>query len=159
MKKFLFILFLALSLHAQAQTVVSRMHGIKQTLIEWSVIGKDTMYYVPVIDYNNGLAEKIILSFVGKDNLLFTLQYLSEVKLEPGVTVRLDRAYEKNNVSMDNRIIGSGFRVYNVNGFLPYSVFWLRKFIRDDYKRCLKHFGLKYIPNEKKRKSDDDLYY
>lgn len=159
MKKCLLLLVLALSLHSQAQTVVSKFYRIKQTPIEWCVDGKDTTYFVPVTDYSSPLAETITLVFKGSSNLLFTLKYLSEVKLESGVTVRLDKAYEQNKVSPCLGIMGNGFLVHNVNGYLPSSVFWLRKHIKAYYKYCLKHFGLKYIPNEKRRKTNDDLYY
>lgn len=124
-----------------SQTVVYRSQRIKNTLIEWSVVGSDTIYTVPVTDFSSPLTETIILSFRGSSALMSTLQWLSTAELSDGELVRLDHAEDKNVIARASEGFASGFRVFNKDGYLPASVFWMKRFVRDDYKRCLKYFA------------------
>ena len=139
-----------------SQTVVSRWHKIKNTRIEWSVVGSDTVYVLPVTDFSSPLAETIVLSFHGSSALMSTLQWLSTAELPNGVLFRLDHADDKNVISRFSKNFASGFLLYNKDGYLPASVFWMKRFVRDDYKRCLKYF--RNDVQKEKPKSNDDIY-
>lgn len=142
MKRIVFVTFAFLvSCGCLSQTVVSRSHKIKNTLIEWSVVGGDTIYTVPITDWGSPLQETIILSFRGSASLLSTLQWLATAEIADGDLVQLDAAVDKNKICRASQGFASGFLVYNRDGLLPLSVFWMKRFIRDDYKRCLKHFS------------------
>ena len=144
-----------------SQTVVSRWHRIKNTRIEWSVVGSDTVYVLPVTDFSSPLTDTIILSFHGSSALMSTLKWLSTAELSDGDFVRLDYADDKNIIARASKNFSSGFRLFNKDGNIPVSVFWMKRFVLDDYKRCLKHFSYD-VQNEKsksKSKSNDDLYY
>lgn len=139
-----------------SQTVVSRWHRIKNTRIEWSVVGSDTVYVLPVTDFSSPLAEAIVLSFHGSSALMSTLQWLSTAELSDGDLVRLDRADDKNVIARASDGFASGFLLYNKDGYIPSSVFWMKRFVRDDYKRCLKYF--RNDVQKEKPKSNDDMY-
>lgn len=139
-----------------SQTVVSRWHRIKNTRIEWSVVGSDTVYVLPVTDFSSPLAETIVLSFHGSSALMSTLQWLSTAELSDGDLVRLDRADDKNVIARASDGFASGFLLYNKDGYLPATVFWMKRFVRDDYKRCLKYFHNDV--QKEKPKSNDDVY-
>ena len=139
-----------------SQTVVSRWQRIKNTRIEWSVIGSDTVYVLPVTDFSSPLAETIVLSFHGSSALMSTLQWLSTAELPNGDLFRLDHADDKNVISRFSKNFASGFLLYNKDGYLPATVFWMKRFVRDDYKRCLKYFHNDV--QEEKPKSNDDMY-
>lgn len=142
MKRIVFVTFAFLvACGCLSQTVVSRSHKIKNTLIEWSVVGCDTIYTVPVTDWGSPLQETIILSFRGSASLLSTLQWLATADIADGDLVQLDAAVDKNKICRASQGFASGFLVYNKDGLLPLSVFWMKRFVRDDYKRCLKHFS------------------
>lgn len=142
MKRIVFVTFAFLvACGCLSQTVVSRSHKIKNTLIEWSVVGCDTIYTVPVTDWGSPLQETIILSFRGSASLLSTLQWLATADIADGDLVQLDSAVDKNKICRASQGFASGFLVYNKDGLLPLSVFWMKRFVRDDYKRCLKHFS------------------
>ena len=142
MKRIVFVTFAFLAAcGCLSQTVVSRSHKIKNTLIEWSVVGCDTIYTVPVTDWCSPLQETIILSFRGSASLLSTLQWLATADIADGDLVQLDSAVDKNKICRASQGFASGFLVYNKDGLLPLSVFWMKRFVRDDYKRCLKHFS------------------
>ena len=142
MKRIVFVTFAFLvACGCLSQTVVSRSHKIKNTLIEWSVVGGDTVYIVPVTDWGSPLQETIILSFRGSSALLSTLQWLATADIADGDLVQLDAAVDKNKICRASQGFASGFLVYNKDGLLPLSVFWMKRFVRDDYKRCLKHFS------------------
>lgn len=156
MKRLVFATFaFLLSCGCFSQTVVSRSHKIKNTLIEWSVVGCDTIYTVPVTDWGSPLQETIILSFRGSASLLSTLQWLATADIADGGLVQLDAAVDKNKICRASQGFASGFLVYNRDGLLPLSVFWMKRFVRDDYKRCLKYFSNGKV---KKSKSNDDMY-
>ena len=142
MKRIVFVTFAFLvACGSLSQTVVSRSYKIKNTLIEWSVVGRDTIYTVPVTDWGSPLHETIILSFRGSASLLSTLQWLATADIADGDLVQLDSAVDKNKICRASQGFASGFLVYNRDGLLPLSVFWMKRFVRDDYKRCLKHFS------------------
>ena len=142
MKRIVFVTFAFLvACGCLSQTVISRSHKIKNTLIEWSVVGGDTIYTVPVTDWGSPLQETIILSFRGSASLLSTLQWLATADIADGDLVQLDAAVDKNKICRASQGFASGFLVYNRDGLLPLSVFWMKRFVRDDYKRCLKHFS------------------
>lgn len=156
MKRLVFATFaFLLSCVCLSQTVVSRSHKIKNTLIEWSVVGGDTIYTVPVTDFSSPVSGTIILSFRGSSALMSTLQWLASAEIADGDLVQLDAAVDKNKICRASQGFASGFLVYNREGLLPLSVFWMKRFVRDDYKRCLKHFSNGRI---KKSKSNDDMY-
>ncbi len=142
MKRIVFVTFAFLvACGCLSQTVISRSHKIKNTLIEWAVVGCDTIYTVPVTDWGSPLQETIILSFRGSASLLSTLQWLATADIADGDLVQLDAAVDKNKICRASQGFASGFLVYNKDGLLPLSVFWMKRFVRDDYKRCLKHFS------------------
>lgn len=126
---------------AHAQTIVNKVHRVKETLITWSVAGNDTIFTYPVTDFGDALRPTIFLNFIGSNNLIKTLSYLSDAKLDDDTTVMLDYSLEKNVVtkgSPTNAFIGSGFFVYNTKGKLPEYVYLDRSFVRKDLKRFLK---------------------
>ena len=141
-----------------SQTVVSRWHRIKNTRIEWSVVGSDTVYVLPVTDFSSPLAETIVLSFHGSSALMSTLQWLSTAELSDGDLFRLDHADDKNVIARASDGFATGFLLYNKDGYLPASVFWMKRFVRDDYKRLIKYFSNGKHEEKSKPKSNDDMY-
>lgn len=139
-----------------SQTVVSSWHKIKNTRIEWSVVGSDTVYVLPVTDFSSPLTETIVLSFHGSSALMSTLKWLSTAELSDGDLFRLDHADDKNVVARASKNFASGFLLYNKDGYLPATVFWMKRIVRDDYKRCLKYFSNGV--QKEKPKSNDDMY-
>ena len=139
-----------------SQTVVSCSHRIKNTRIEWSVVGSDTVYVLPVTDFSSPLAETIVLSFHGSSALMSTLQWLATANIADGDLVQLDNAVDKNKICRASQGFASGFLLYNKDGYLPTSVFWMKRFVRDDYKSCLKYF--RNDVQKEKPKSNDDVY-
>ena len=100
--------------------------------------------------------ETIVLSFHGSSALMSTLQWLSTAELSDVDLFRLDHADDKNVIARASDGFASGFLLYNKDGYLPASVFWMKRFVRDDYKRCHKYF--RNDVQKEKPKSNDDMY-
>ena len=141
-----------------SQTVVSRSHRIKNTRIEWSVVGGDTIYTVPVTDFMDAIPETVFLRFRGSANLLATFKWLAGADVAEGDIISLDFTIDKNRISRFSKNFSSGFLLYNKDYELPTSVFWMKKVIRDDYKRLIKYFSNGKYEEKSKTKSNDDMY-
>lgn len=161
MKRIVFVTFAFLvACGCLSQTVISRSHKIKNTLIEWSVVGCDTIYTVPVTDFMDVIPETVFLRFRGSAALLATYKWLASAELADGDIVSLDFTIDKNRIARSSKNFSSGYLLFNKDYELPTSVFWMKKVIRDDYKRLNKYFsnGKHEEKSKSKSKSNDDMY-
>lgn len=142
MKKFsLLFLFLFCVNICFSQTVVHRSHKIKNTLIEWTVIDSDTIYSYPIVDFTSPLKESFFLLFRGSNALMSTLEYLSTANIGTEDMIQLDNTVDKNIICRAAKGFATGYLVFNKKGEYPQSLFWMKKFVKDDYKQCLKYFS------------------
>lgn len=159
MKRLVFsIIVFLFSCGTFSQTVVSRSHRIKNTQIEWSISGNDTIYILPVVDFTSPLGDMLILRFRGINALISTLSYLSKAEISEGEMVRLDFTIDKNIVSRSAKMFSSGYLVFNKEYELPTSVFWRKNSVKDEYKRLMKYVTNGKYEEKPKSKSNDDMY-
>mgnify|MGYP000003760389 FL=1 len=153
MKKIMMLFVLALAcVGVQAQTVVNKTNRIKNTQITWSVAGKDTIYCYPCTDFSDPLQPTVYLWFIGKNNLVKTLEYLANAELEEGVTVSLDYTRDKNRIQKAGDLFLKKFIVWNKGEYLPRCSTITKKFVKQDLKRL----GVK--PQKQKSLGDDGYF-
>lgn len=153
MKKIMMLFVLALAcMGMQAQTVVNKTNRIKNTRITWSVAGKDTVYCYPCTDFSDPLQPTVYLMFIGKNNLVKTLEYLASAELEEGVTVSLDYTIDKNRIQKADDLFFKKFIVWNKGEYLPRCSTITKKFVKQD----LKMLGVK---TQKQKSLGDDGYF
>lgn len=153
MKKITMLFALALMcMGVQAQTVVNKTNRIKNTQITWSVAGKDTIYCYPCTDFSDPIQPTVYLWFIGKNNLVKTLEYLANAELEEGVTVSLDYTRDKNRIQKADDLFFKKFIVWNKGEYLPRYSTITKKFVKQDLKRL----GIK--PKKQKSLGDDGYF-
>lgn len=159
MKKFILSMILCFcSLWCVSQTVVSHYNRIKNTRIEWTVSGSDTVYIAPVTDFSSPIPETVFLRFCGSKALISTYEWLANAEVAKGDMVRLDNTIDKNVISRFSKNFASGYLLFNKEYELPTSVFWMKKLIKEDYKHIIKHFSDDKPKEKHKSKSNDDMY-
>ena len=159
MKRIFFATFaFLLSCVCFSQTVVSRSYRIKNTSIEWEISGKDTIYTVPVTEYTALIPQTVFIRFRGSAALLTTFRWLVDADIAEGEIVCLDFTIDKNHISRFSKNFSSGFLLFNKEYELPTSVFWMKKVIKDNYKRLIKYFANGKHEEKQLSKTNDDMY-